>query len=470
MIRPWIVALAYAAGVTIAHASPRSDPTTGRAVFTGATSPSTTSITLNPAALGLARAQEFYWAGTAVLEQWDIDRRNLDLENGTLSDGERVGDVRLSPGASFAWIPPPGRITSIGVELRLPPGELFPSDPALRYHALGGGQRNYIATGGFSLKIASSFFFGVSVSHDVTVLKMKYARDTALDKGTSIDCDGMPCGVENPLAAETYKLTARSNYVSTENLKVNLGFLFRFAPNVWLGLSYHNTPGFGIQTQLEGKMQYDQPLRDGGARIRGGSTVLVSYPASVDGELRARVTTDLDLHIGGRWEDLSRMQSYDVRSYGRSFDGFGVPEWVLRPRGFRDPFSLWAGLEQAEIDQTKRFRFGGRIGIETASVEEQRTSPINISPTSLTLDAGAQLRISPAWSLQLSYGLQVFGNVDVTDSDYDPRFAIDCIDSGFDYTTRGCTALREGYAIPTAAGSYSRLQHAFRLGLRRESL
>ncbi len=38
---------------TSALASPRSDPTTGRSVFTGATVASPTSITLSPAAIGL---------------------------------------------------------------------------------------------------------------------------------------------------------------------------------------------------------------------------------------------------------------------------------------------------------------------------------------------------------------------------------------------------------------------------------
>jgi hypothetical protein len=458
--------LALALAPALAYGSPRSDPTTGRAVFTGATMPSTTSIGLNPAALGQARTWEIYFAATGVLEQFGIDRRELDLDTDSFTAGQRVRDVQFGPGATIAGIFPPGRITTVGLELRIPPTELFPSDPALRYHSLGSRQRNYIVSGGFSFKVASSFFFGVSVSHDFTDLRLRYARDTALDKGLAIDCGGSPCGLENPAADETYDVTARSSYVSIENVRVNLGILVRLMRNVWLGLSYHNTPGFGIQTQLEGRMQYTQPLREGGVPINGGSTVYVSYPASVDGELRAALLPDLDLHVGGRWEDLSRMQGYDVRGYGRSFDGFGVPEWVVRPRGFRDSFAMWAGVEQVELDQTKRFRFGGRIGFETPSLKPSRTSPGNMSSTSLSLDAGAQIRIAPSWSLQLSYGLQLFSKVDVTTSQYDPRFALDCIDSGFDYETRGCTQLREGYAIPTAAGTYTRLQHAFRLGLR----
>lgn len=395
-------------------------------------------------------------AATAALEQWDIERAN----------GERASDAQLGPGMTIAGFFPPGRISTLGLELHLPPPEMFPDTQATRYHSLGGYQRNVIATGGFSLKVASSFYFGVTVSHDVTLLKLRYARDTALDKGVDLDCEGSPCGLENPAAQETYEVKVRSDKVSADNTKVNLGILLRLATDVWLGLTYHNTPGFGIQTQLEGRMQYTQAPRDGGASVRGRSTVLVSYPASVDGELRARILPELDLHIGGRWEDLSRMQSYDVRGYGSSFEGLGVPEWVLRPRGFRDSFAVWGGVEQVEFDFDKRFRFGGRVGLETPALKPSRTSPTNLASTSATLDAGMQLRITPNISLQLSYGVQLFSKVDVEDSAYGGQFALDCIDSGFDYTTRGCTALREGYAIPTAAGSYTRIQHALRIGFR----
>ena len=56
----------------------------------------------------------------------------------------------------------------------------------------------------------------------------------------------------------------------------------------------------------------------------------------------------------------------------------------------------------------------------------------------------------------------------VTESAFDPRFQLACLASEFDYSTRGCQALRDGYAIPTAAGDYTRIQHAIRLGLRYE--
>src|SRR4051812_43948016 len=56
-----ILTLALAlAGAAPAAASPRSDPTAGRAVFTGATTHHATSIVLDPAALGLGQFDELY--------------------------------------------------------------------------------------------------------------------------------------------------------------------------------------------------------------------------------------------------------------------------------------------------------------------------------------------------------------------------------------------------------------------------
>jgi long-subunit fatty acid transport protein len=451
-----------------ASASPRSDPTTGRAVFTGASVASPTSVSLNPAALGTGQTGELYLALASVLEQLGVDRRAIDRATNTLVDAGHVSDTQLGAGGQLAFVWHPGASATLGVELRLPPPELFPDDPTFRYHARGTRQRNYIATAGTSLRVSSAFYFGFGLSHDVTHLRLRYARDTALDAGLAADCGGLECGFENPQAAEFYDVNVRSKVISTENLKLNIGILVRLRKDMWLGVAYHNTPGFGIQTQLDGTMDVRHAPRDGGGVVEGQSTVYVSYPASVDLEYRARLLPDLDLHVGGRWEDLSRMQAYDVRGYGVAFRGENIPEWVLRPRGFRDSFALWSGVEQVELDRRKRFRFGGRIGLETAALQSDRTSPGTVAPTSFSVDGGAQIRLAPNLTVQLSYGLQFFPTVGVERSEYDPRFAIDCAEGGFDYTTRACAALRNGYAIPTAAGDYARFQHALRLGFSYE--
>jgi hypothetical protein len=270
------------------------------------------------------------------------------------------------------------------------------------------------------------------------------------------------------MALEAWNVDVRSPVLSTSNLRVNIGALLQITRDVWFGLAYHTPPGFGVETELTGKARITRAPRDRTATdpplLIEQSVVEIQFPASADAELRARLPLDLDLHIGGRWEDLSRLQAYDVRAYSSTSVANGIPEWTVRPRGMHDAFAGWAGVEQVDRGQT--WQFGARLGFETSAVSTGRTSPLTISPTSATVDAGVQLRLAGGLLAQLSYGLQYFPTVQVSDSEFDPRFVDDCIATSFDYATRGCRAVRNGYAIATAAGTYDRIQHALRLALR----
>lgn len=449
-----------------AHASPRTDPTMGRAVFTGATMWHATSIELNPSALGLGIRDELYLSGFAALDRYAIDRAGSDHVDATLA----------SPGgmAAFIWhTGNDGKIT-LAAHLRTSPAERFiENENALRYHILGGSHRTYAGGIGASVRFSSKFYVGVSLSAQTSYLKLRYARDTALEagrdpmRGIDSDCGGAPCGIENPAATETYEVDVNTPLFSASNvIAANLGFIYVISRDVVLGAAYHAPPGLAIQNQLTGTMAIEQAPRDGDRTVTGGSTVYLSQSASVDVELRARLPQELDLHVGFRWEDLSRMSTYDVRGYGSAFPGAGIPEWMPRTRGFQDTYALWGGVDQ--VDSGQLARFGGRIGFETAAVPDQATSPWTIAPTSLTLDGGVQLRVAPQVVLQATYGLQYFPPVNVRDSAFDPQARLDCYDSGFDYSTPACEAVRDGYAIPTAAGDYSRMQHAARLSLRYE--
>lgn len=467
----------------IAHASPRSDSTQGRAAFTGAATPSATSIELNPAALGLGPdVNEVYLAATSVLEHLSIRRRTLDIDTGALGDGADVSANLISPGGMLAYIwhsGAGGRVT-LGVALHSSPAERFiANQEALRYHTLGGSHRTYAASIGSSFRLSGRVHVGVSLSLRPSVLKLRYARDTALeagrdpDRGIASDCGGSPCGVENPAAAERYDVDVRSDWIALDNVVATIGIVVQLAREVWLGVGYHTPPGLSIENELTGTMVVQRAPRDGGETIDGAATVYLSQPASFDVELRARVSPGLELHVGSRLEDLSRLAAYDVRGYGSAFPAAQIPEWQVRPRGFHDGlrrFAIagWVGLDQVERDFP--LVLSGRLGFETSAVPDERTSPITIAPLSATLDAGLQYRITrdvtPQVVLQASYGLQYFPEVSVTDSAFDPRDRLACYDAGFDYSTPACASVRNGYAIPTAAGDYSRIQQAARIALR----
>lgn len=466
MVRAASVAIMWSFAVT-AWASPTSDPTTGRAVFTGATMPAATSIGLNPAAIGPGLTDELYAAATAVLERYAISLDRVDAASGTSTPGRSVADTELAPGGTIAIVKHLSDRLTAGLMFEAPPGEQFAADSegAWAYHTLGGSHRSYLFGVAGSLRITNELYFGVGLSTATTVLRVRYARDAALEgpSGVNADCDGAPCGLGNPLATEHYAVRVRSSYLSTSNFIVNLGLAFAIAKNVWIGLAYHAPPGLEVQTALAGSMAVRQAPRDGQGVIAGDATVFISQPASADAELRANLQGALDLHIGLRWQDLSRFQHYDIRGYGTALKTANIPEWTLRPRGLRDPLAVWAGIEQRNIGHWW-YRVGARLGVETSSADDARTSPLTIGPRSYTADIGAQFRLG-SLVVQTSYGLQYFPRTNVAASAFDPTARAACTDSGFDYSTAACESVRSGYAIASAAGSYERMQHAIRIGL-----
>ena len=92
---------------------------------------------------------------------------------------------------------------------------------------------------------------------------------------------------------------------------------------------------------------------------------------------------------------------------------------------------------------------------------------------STALTQNYDVRIAAARVLQAGAVLGItrsnrFPTVNAHDSAFSPVDRIACIDSNFNYALPSCAAVREGYAIPSAAGEYTRLEHALRLGLRYE--
>jgi hypothetical protein len=457
----------------IASASPRTDPTSGRSVFTGATMPAATSIDLDPAAIGPGQFDYAYIAATGVYDHYGVRLDSVDLSTGAIKAGDPLHDNEISPGGMLAYVWHIGidhRIT-LGFEIRSDPGETFIANrTALGYQTLGGGQRGYKAGFAASVRVLDNVYIGIGLNSETSYLHLHYARDAALENGhgsdgVDSDCAGAPCGAGNPLAAEHYDINVRTKLFSSSNFVANLGVLALLAKDVWFGISYHAPPGLEVRTELDGTVDVRRAPRDGGSLMHGASTVFLSQPASADAELRARVAPTLELHVGARWEDLSRFQGYDLRTYGSTFAAARIPEWQLRARGLHDPFSLWAGVEQVELDRARDWlRLGARIGVETSSLRDQETTPLTIAPRSYTADVGVQLRIGPV-VLQGTYGLQYFPTVNVANSSYDPRARVACIASGYDYSTAACEAVRDGYGIASADGQYDRIEHAVRIAL-----
>jgi hypothetical protein len=462
-----------------ARAEPRTDPTIGPAVFTGATMSSATSIALNPAALGLGNVDEFYSAGTAVIDQLGIATRNLDVNTGAVTPGASVHDTQAAPGGMAAVVFHFKDDYTIALAADSTSVALFPTgQKALQYQVLGGKERTYSATLGGSFRLFDGrLYIGISLASQFRDLQLHYARDTALAQGTGAGgitsaCGPSPCGVGNPLATEVYDVNVRTPYISLGTLVPNFGVVVQIAKDMLVGLGYHAPPGLALINSLNGTMDIARAPRDGGGELYGGATVNLSEPAGVDFEFRMRLLREraqwlgpLDLHVGFRWEDLSRFGGYDVRGYGATLAGANIPEVTEKPLDYHDPYAFWAGVEQADSGQD--WLVGVRVGFETSSTNNPQTWALAVDPFSVTLNVGVQRRLSLHWVAQATYGLQYFTPVTVTDSSFDPRAQLACEASGFDYGTHACAQVRGGYAVATTAdGDYDRWLHAFRLAVR----
>lgn len=466
-------------GPAPAAASPRSDPTSGRAVFTGAAVVHPTSLLVNPAILGVEATigvYVAYLASTLVLDHQQVDRQ-LGDEAGDVSPEASLTELRGSPGGDVSVSWHPTERISVGMGLRSAPGETFFRLSDAGYHNAG-EQRDLAATFAGALRVSSIFHVGAALSLSRASVKLRFARDTALEGGSAglaADCGGSPCGIGNELAAERYEIdVAPSSLFSNQNLALTLGFALKLGSDTYLGLTYHTPPGFSVQTSLMGSVVVRRAPRDipadaepGAGVVRGDAALDVSYPASVEAGLRTPLVRDYTLVAGLRWEDTSRLSGYDVRPHGKALTAAGIPEWIRRARGLSDTVAGWVGAEQ--LDGGESWRVGARLGFELASLADERVSTSGNSTRSLTVDLGAQWRLRSApWSLQLSYGLAYFLPVSVDDSAFSAHHTVDCVDSGYDYASEDCRAVRAGYGIQTGAGDYLRFQHAFRLGARYE--
>jgi len=457
-----------------AAASPLDDPAlAGSAVFTGPTQPHATSIFINPAALALAsRGEHLLLAASTRLSQLSVDRDVVQAD-GSVTSGPSVSSNVLSPGGLFAFDFGITDKWRLGLSLHTPIARRFHGADDLRYHSLGG--YSYQLTGSSSVSFAAHerILFGVGISIGYSALGLDFARDTALEGGTpgvESDCGGSPCGVENPLADEIYRIRAKTSglgeLVSAKNLGVIGGAMVRVTDTWWLALSLALPPGSISGTiDLAGDVTVTRAPRDGGGTLRGDAEIIFDNPLAVYLGARGPINDKLDLVTHLRWRNLSVQNRFDVRMFGGNLEDGAVPTWYPRYRGFADTLTAVVGVETPD---TERVRFGGRLVLDSAAVTTADVSPMQPEPWSLSGNGGVDLRLGDHLVLTGVYGLSVFLPVSPSDSAYDPLDRIRCVDQDFDLDA--CAPAREGRALPTAAGSYRRFEHSLLFSLRYDTL
>ena len=450
--------------LSVVQASPFEDPSFGGSVFTGPTTAHATSILVNPAALGLATLGPHLYLGTNLrLDQYRITRKIITSPTGNLENGPTVRARTITPNALLAYYRGYQDFT-LGLAFSRPLGEEYIADKEqLRYHTNGGDSYQYAVSVAGAYRI-DRVIMGASVSWTFSTIALDFSRDTALDHGSDAPllCDGVACGIENPLADQRIELEASTkgglDIFSLSNFTFTLGGMVDLGEGWWIGASYLLV--FAKQ-KLVGTIDITDP---DGSQHSGAAEIQFRLPQVVHFGVRIPILRNYDLLTDIRWQNMSRHAEFDIRPLGREFAQTSVPEVLPRYRGFGDIWRFSAGLERLPHGP---IRFGARLRLETAAVSKNEITPQQVAGLHLASSFGFEWRFSTHWGLQLGYDLSWFPKVDVTDSVFNPVDSIRCIDD--DFALPSCRGSAEGRAIPTAAGTYRRWQHGFLLGLRYDS-
>jgi hypothetical protein len=454
-----------------ASASPGEESFDG-AVFAGPTGTHTGSIIANPASLlRMTPGWHLFLNSVVRAEQIAIDRSTVAAD-GTTGAGPRIRGNTAGAGgqlgAIFAW--PGGMIA--GAASLLPPDETLADEPALDFHSRGIRTRRidwFSLAGGYRYGSALHLAFSATLSERRT--KLGFARDTALDagrdptRGVTSECGGVACGLENPLATEQWTIEVEPEFLDISNLVLSAGLLIRLSSTTLFGLTWQRPWSLGSY-ELSGTARVVGAPRDGGQVWTGEATLFVDLPEIWRVGTRTIITPGWELVSEVRWRRLADLGTYDLRTHGGDLAEGDIPEFYPRARGLRDAVAVEVGIEPIDVGQTiiGGIRFGGDTGA---------TSSTSLSPTSpwgaeLTTAIGAQLRLGAAWIIQTGYRLAYQPTISATPSEFDPIDRLDCVDSGYDFDLPACATVRDGYGLPTAAGTYGRLSHVAWLGLRIE--
>ena len=448
MVRAAILALA--SGVAVLRSRHRARARraairrSGRAVFTGATMPSATSIELNP---GRARPRHVATRSTSRRRRarsvsGSIDA--LDLDTAHRARRARPTTPSSRPAAMLASSGTPAIASRSASSCARRRAELFLEDQrrAALPHARRRPARRTSARVGASIQRhrASSTSARAS-SHENTYLHAALrarhrARAGDGADGVDSDCGGAPCGVENPLRDRALRRRRRTPMLSRRRTSCVEPRRRRAASRATSGsaLAYHTPPGLEIQTELDGTMTSARAARRRRASVNGGvdrlrpATRRASTPSCARGCPTSSISTS-----ACRWEDLSRMPGVRrarlrlERSRARA-----SRSGCRAPRGFHDPFALWAGVEQVDArhERAAAVRRAPRLRDRVARRRRARAARRSRRPRS-PLDVGVQLRLrARARSSSSRTACSTSRRCTSPNSAFDPRAQLDCIDIG----------------------------------------
>ena len=436
-----------------AWAAPLVEPHVGGVVFVGATQGHVAALAWNPASAALLRGTHLFVDGQLKFDRFQIQRAPVGSADGEPSaSGDltfpEVADTRRSF-AGFVGLSSDfggNERFTLGLGAYVPYSDRPPAGGPVAYHADGG--TFYLPTFAVSasIRVTSSLYAGVSVHIGLPQIDVRFARDAVL-----ADCAAAPCPVES--AAGRQELRFLDDEQSPTG-SFTLGALLRTA-GWWFGAAFTS-----------------KPFRPGEDSIPISTAVTLEQEgfATRTGRARVRVELPFIFRLGARriltedWDavaDASLLMGYDqmlvIQPVGAMLTSAGLPEVLSRWQGRQTTVTLSAGLEQS-LDPERVLRFGARLFGETAAVPASGISAAQVDGTRIGAALGLEIRPLTQFAFGVGYSLGWHLARDVGESAFRPSDQIACNASGFDLDI--CAPVREGRAIPSAAGEYQRLTHS----------
>jgi long-subunit fatty acid transport protein len=452
-----LVLLAVMALPGRARATPYIDLWDGGMVFTGSTEGHVSSIVRNPAAIGLMHGFHFYSETHAAVDRVGIDRASFSPSTGAVGPGidpAATSDTLVRPGGFIGFVFDPVEDKfSFGLAVHIPFSDQQADGDALRYYARGGYLRAYTASVALSYHY-SSWYFGGNASLQTTFGAQRFALDEHLET-----CASPPCDVEDADGATRVDMAVSTGYAHP-TFTFNVGLLWLPTNGVWIGAAYHSSPGLFGALALTGAGKVEPAPETGIGTSLGDAQVNLRLPQWLELGLRMDLVPQRwQLVANVRWIDLSVVSQLDLRLAGPALRAAGVKEWILREQGLRDAFVGELGVE----NPSGMVRFGARLMADSGGIAAGAINPAHVDGPTFGVEAGLELGLASGFAVTIAaYGGLMLPRK-VSPGAYLPQEQIDCVQSHFNLDA--CSASRAGYAIPTAAGSYTRATFGLLVGL-----
>lgn len=464
-----------------AQAGPLDDAHVADTGFSGPTAGDLTSVYWNPAGLGLMQGPQLMIGGAWQSTSVSVARASIDPSTGsnpgstnfpTVSGNGTLQPFRwpIGPSGFFAIGAGIGHRFGIALALYSPFSSKLTMTPAAdgqeptRYHLVSMDLNHIALATGLAIHASESIQIGVTPGLLFPTAHLVFDGDTALGSAGATRYEDSP-------SAARYDLATKGTLIPSYFMA--LGAHYRRG-RLSLGLSYTSAP-LGTSGMINLPLDNTQirfPANAAGGGPGPGLCPDGSPGNCLAGQMSYRLPSIYNL--GATWQvDKNWSATAIVRwlRYGAhdkitilvagpssgTVLGSSVPDHVVLYRGFQDSLDLRGRV----VYETKQFRVGGTLRLETSAVPASHVNAAAIDGTKMEPSLAAEMRIWRQIRLSAGYAFTWMFPVDTGTSVFDPTAASACTRAGDDLSTPACQARMNGQARPSAAGTYHLWRQTF---------